>query len=123
MKRVIRNSVEEPLTSIFGMANLYPKHTGLPVILWVDNMGSARNVQHNLPRLKVQNIRGNKRSEDTFSVSISKRPEILSGENKLSSKDWKAVKQFISDNYDYFIQHWNEEIDEYELKDLLTKGD
>lgn len=74
-----------------------------------------------MPRLKVQNVRGNKAVDDTFSVSISKEPEVLSGENKLSSKDWKIVKQFISDNYEYFMQHWNQEIDEYELKDLLTQ--
>lgn len=122
MKRVILSSLKRNQEDdIFCMANLYPKHTGLPVVLWVDNVGYARKVQHNIPRLKVQNVRGNKAVDDTFSVSISKEPKVLSGENKLSSKDWKAVKQFISDNYEYFMQHWNQEIDEYELKDLLTK--
>ena len=53
MRRDIRGS-----EYIFGMANLYPKHTGLPVIIWVDNVGSARNVQHNVPRVKVQNVKG-----------------------------------------------------------------
>lgn len=40
------------------MANLYPKHTGLPVVIWVDNVGSDRHLEHNLPRVKVQNVRG-----------------------------------------------------------------
>lgn len=31
---------------VFGMANLYPKHTGLPVVIWIDNLGSDRNVKH-----------------------------------------------------------------------------
>ena len=115
MKRVIRGSED-----VFGMANLYPKHTGLPVIIWVDNVGSARNVQHNVPRVKVQNVKGNKAVDDTFSLSISSNPEILAGECKLSSKDFKQVKNFIIEHEQDFMRQWNQEIDEYELKDLLT---
>lgn len=104
------------------MANLYPKHTGLPVVIWVDNVGSDRHLEHNLPRVKVQNVRGGgKRSDDVFSASISRNPEVLAGENKLSKKDWKEVQEFISSNYKLLMDHWNGEIDEYELKDLVSR--
>ena len=101
----------------FIMSNLYPKHTGLPYILMVDCLGAAGN-RRNTPRLKVQNVKGDKAVDDTFEISISKNPEILSGECKIG-KDLNAVKQYIADHYDDFIAHWNHEIDEDELKERL----
>ena len=81
MKRYIKSTFDQ---DIFAMANLYPKRTGLPAIIWVDNLGKARNVEHNLPRVKIQNIPGNTAVDDTFEVLISKNPEILKGECKLN---------------------------------------
>lgn len=107
------------IENIFGMANLYPKRTGLPMVFWVDNVGSDRTTKHNLPRIKVQNILGDKRTDDVFSLSISKEPEILAGECKLSSSDLKIIMQYVIDNYDILMQHWNGEIDEDELKEIL----
>lgn len=114
MKRVIKDEV-------FGMSNLYPKHTGLPVILWVDNVGANRKSKHNLPRLKVQNTKGDRSNEDTFTLSIDSNPKILSGKCKLNSKDLNLVKQFIVNHLDDFLLQWNQEIDEYELKDRLSQ--
>ena len=104
---------------IFAMANLYPKRTGLPVIIWVDNLGQARNVEHNLPRVKAQNVLGDRAVDDTFEVSISQNPKILSGECKLTSKQKKEVLNYISDHFQDFIDHWNQVIDEDELKEKL----
>ena len=106
-------------SDIFCMANLYPKRTGLPSIIWVDNLGKARNVEHNLPRVKIQNIPGDKAVDDTFEVSISEQPEILKGQCKLSRKQKQEMLQYISDNCETFLAHWNQEIDEDELKEIL----
>lgn len=107
------------LSSIECMANLYPKRTGLPVIIWVDNLGIARNVEHNLPRVKVQNVRSDKAVDDAFEVSISKNPQILSGVCKLSRKDKMIVFNYISDHCNDFLDAWNQVIDEDELKERL----
>ena len=48
MKRVIKSNED-----ILCMANLYPKRTGFPYLIWVDNLGSARNNKHNLPFLEA----------------------------------------------------------------------
>lgn len=104
---------------ILGMTNLYPKRTHLPVVIWVDNLGSARKGKHNEPRIKVQNVKGDKAVDDTFSLSISKNPEILSGKRKLSNDDYKEIVKFVSDNYDVLMKHWNQEIDEDELKEII----
>jgi len=114
MYRVIKATEQ-----VYGMANLYPKRTGLPVIIWVDNVGAFRTNKHNMPRVKVQNVKGDKAIDDTFSLSIELEPKVLAGECKLSSKDLKAVTEYISDNYEVLMKAWNQEIDEDELKDIL----
>lgn len=112
MKRVVKED-------IFGMANLYPKRTGLPVMIWVDNLGAEIKVGHNLPRLKVQNVPGDKAVDDAFVLSIDKSPKILSGKCKLSSKDFKTVVEYVSNHYDDFLAQWNQEINEDDLKERL----
>lgn len=112
MKRVVKDIIS-------GMSNLYPKKTGLPVILWVDPVGVARHGKHNTPRLKVQNTPGDKATEDLFWVSISKNPQILAGKCKLTSANLKIVFQYISDYYQDFMDLWNQTIDEDELKERL----
>lgn len=114
MKRLIRSNED-----IFAIANLYPKRTGINNMLWVDNLGSARNIEHNVPRLKVQNVPGDKVVDDAFVMSISKSPEILAGECKLKSKALRDVKNYIIEHYDDLIAHWNQDIDEDELKERL----
>ena len=116
MKKYIKSSV-----NIFGMANLYPKRTGLPVIIWVDSVGIARNNKHYLPRVKIQNTPGNKATLDTFSVLISKTPRILSGKCKLSSDDLQTMFNYVSEHCQDLMDLWNQKIDEDELKERLYK--
>ena len=115
MKRYVK-SVQD---SVFGIANLYPKRTGLPVVLWVDNVGVNRNVEHNKPRIKVQNTLGDKVVDDTFTLSLEKNPVVLAGNNKLNSKVFKQVLNYVKDHLDDFLASWYQEIDEDELKDRL----
>lgn len=105
--------------SILGMANLYPKRTHLPVVIGVDNLGSARKGKHNEPRIKVQNVKGDKAIDDTFSLSISMNPKILAGKCKLSNDDYREIVNFVSDNFDVLMKHWNQEIDEDDLKEII----
>ena len=35
---------------------------------------------------------------------------------------YNAVRQWIINHYDLLIQFWNQDIDEFELKDALTKN-
>ena len=87
-------------------------------MLWVDNLGSARKAAPNPPRLFVQNVKGDKAVDDAFEMSISKTPEIHSGECKIGD-DLKAVKQYVAIHYEDLMAHWNHGIDEEELKHRL----
>jgi hypothetical protein len=106
---------------LLEMSALYKKKTNLPINIWVDDIGAGRNNKHNLPRIKVQNDYGDRTTEDNFSVSISKTPEILVGDCKLKQKDLNKIFDWIKENYDLLIKHWNQEIDTDELKELLYK--
>ena len=110
---------------IFGMSNLYPSKTGLPVCVWVDTVGSERNVPHNIPRIKVQNTKGNRVDKDQYFVmSISQDPEVLAGECELQSKDRKQIEDWIKKYEDVLIKHWYQLIDDDDLREIVyTKKD
>lgn len=55
MKDIVKETVKLIIDeeNLFEMANLVGKHTGLgSVIIWSEQYGSKRNVEHNTPRLK-----------------------------------------------------------------------
>ena len=101
------------------MSNLIKRKTGLPVNIWVDDIGVERNVEHNEPRIKVQNNTADKRQDDTFELTISKNPYVISGICKLSSKNLNKVKDYVIKYYEPLMDYWNQKIDIEDLKDIL----
>lgn len=101
------------------MSNLIKRKTGLPVNIWVDDIGVERNVEHNEPRIKVQNNTSDKRQDDTFELTISKNPYVISGICKLSSKNLNKVKNYVIKYYEPLMDYWNQKIDIEDLKDIL----
>lgn len=92
------------------MANLRPTDTGLPVFIWVDEMGEFRTVEHNLPRIKV--------AEDSPTnlvavISIDNNPKLLDG--KLEYKKLKKVIEWVILNHDILMKHWNGNISTKEM--------
>lgn len=107
---------------VYGFANIYPKRTtGLPVVIWVDNVGSKRRVKHSIPRIKVQNVPGNDVVDDTFSLSLEENPRALAGKVKLSSKHYKQTVEYVKNHLSELLDHWNHVIDEDELKQALYR--
>lgn len=115
-RNILNNLNEEQLIE---MSNLIKRKTGLPVNIWVDDIGIERKNKHDKPRIKVQNNTSDRRQSDTFSLSISKTPEVIAGTCKLDSDILNEVKQYVIKHYDILIKHWNQEIDIEELKDVL----
>ena len=111
MKRLIRNSV------IFGMANLNPRKSGLPVIIWADHGGVERQVEHNGPRVKIGN------NDYSATVSISSNPEILGmlGHIKHSElKNIEAGMEYVARNADLFLKHFNDTTFDFDDEDLTN---
>ena len=110
MKRLIRNS------NVFGMANLNPNKSGLPVVIWADHGGVARSVQHNIPRIKLGN------NDYQATISISDDPEILAISKNMKHSDFKKIEvgmEYVARNADVFLRHFNDTEFEFDDEDLL----
>jgi hypothetical protein len=104
---------EAEAEDLYEMANLYPKHTGLPMVIWVSERGNAR---HDL-RVKVSTRHGNRMNiNDTAVVGV--RPQsVLAG--VLTPADRQAVFRWITLNEAVLIDYWNGAIDTVDLVQRL----
>ena len=109
---------------LYEMSNFRKHITGLPVNLSLQiETDEEKQYQHNLPRLKFQNNNSDRitSKSDLIPVSIDpKNPEVLI-DKEYNKKYFEEVKKWIIKNYDLLIQFWNQEIDEFELKDKLRE--
>ena len=104
--------------SVFGMANLVPKKTGLSADIWSEHKGVSRNVSHkNSPRLKI--TKGNY----TVSVTISDNPQIKAESRRGSQSEKSAIKEamkYVARNYDIFLKHYMDPDDSFDDEDLFN---
>lgn len=109
---------------LYEMSNFRKHITGLPVNLSLQiETDEEKQYQHNLPRLKFQNNNSDRitSKSDLIPVSIDpKNPKVLI-DKEYNKKYFEEVKKWIIKNYDLLIQFWNQEIDEFELKDKLRE--
>ena len=80
-----------------------------------------KRYQHNLPRLKFQNNTADPvtSKQDLIPVSIDPvNPEVLI-DKPYNKKYYQIVRKWIIKHYDLLIKFWNQEIDEFDLKDAL----
>lgn len=100
------------------MANLYPMKTGLPVVLWFGEVGG----QHG-PRIKVSNIRGKFAAHDTFVISVTHEPKVLTPKSASLDLDVQTdIIDWIKLNYDILMEMWKlHETGDGDLETLLAK--
>ena len=104
--------------SVFGMANIPAKRTGLSADIWSDHKGIERSVSHRgTPRIKI--------SVGSYMVSVTIEPSpVIKAESKHSTKSQKnAVKEaikYIGRNYDLFLKHYYDVEDEFDDRDLIN---
>ena len=110
---------------VFGMSNLNPRRTDLPVIIWADHNGVDRAVSHReSPRVKIS------KDAVSISVSIEANPRILAQSEHISKADMNDLQQgiaYVARNYDLFLKHYLDtdfSFDDDDLKDALReRGD
>ena len=90
---------------LFEMANLSPKRTGLPFVVWISPKAGA---PHDV-RVKVS--RGPKvHASELISVAI--RPSVHEvGGRKISAQDMALLKTWIEANYDVIVKYWDGDIE------------
>jgi len=110
----------------FAMSNCKPEVTGLPnsIFIWIEIGGDQ--VAHG-PRIKVSNVRGKFRKEDTFSVSIptraNQKPAVVFGEPKdFTPAEMRAIFTWVTVNQTALVEIWRSDImDDTDARKLLKK--
>lgn len=95
---------------LWEMANLRPKTTGLPMVIWV----KPKTTEKHGPRLKVQLSHGSKVKEGEWvSVTIENEPKVIG--KGLKDSDFNLVSAFIITNKDGLLKLWKDQIDPVEF--------
>ena len=101
---------------ISEMAHLKKKKSGLPYDILIDYDGKRRTRQNNSPRIMI-------RLDDTqfnfVPVSIDDKEPAILFEREVP--DFEVVNDWIKKNFDILMNHWNNEIDDYEALVALKK--
>ena len=106
------------LTS-FAMANVRPKYTGLPMIIYV----SEKNARHG-PRIKVSQSYGDQlRGNALFSVTIERNPRVIGKRGDIRARDIGLVMEFIELNMPLLLAYWEQEpvVDTLDMLQSLRK--
>jgi len=101
--------VEADAEDFYEMANLRPKTTGLPMVIWVSERGNA---QHDA-RIKVSTQHGDRMNIHNTAVVGIRPPSLLAG--VLSSVDQLKVVRWITLNEAALMDYWDQVIDTAEL--------
>ncbi len=98
--------------ALFEMANLFPKHTGLPFVVWISYKGGA---QHDGP---VKVSPGPKALASRIaSIAIRLNVHVVGG--KMDAADLALPTKWIELNRDVLVKHWHGDIDAKEAIDEI----
>ena len=115
-------NVHQPISStpvqddFFLMSNLRPRHTGLPMTVWVSHRGKARHDA----RVKVCRTPGDRIDADDMAV-VGIRPAPALIEGPLDNASLKLVQDWIKLNEATLIGYWNGELDTVEMLEKLKR--
>ncbi|HEY7305488.1 MAG TPA: hypothetical protein VH601_15295 [Bryobacteraceae bacterium] len=90
--------------ALFEMANLFPKHTGLPFVVWIS---TGQGVQHDI-RVKVSQ---GPRAVPSQMVSVALRPMVHVVNGYMTPEHLALLARWIDLNRDVLIRYWEGTID------------
>ncbi len=97
----------------FEMANLFPKHTGLPFVVWISVRGGAR---HDV-RVKVS---ADAKAMPGDMATVGIRPvQVLEGE--VDANGLNLLQAWIELNRATLISYWEGQIDTQDALEALVK--
>jgi hypothetical protein len=102
--KTFREFVSEPEgEAFFEMANLSPKRTGLPFVVWISPKAGASH------DVRVEVSKGPKvHPSDLTSIAI--RPDVRVG-GQMSAHDLELLQKWIALNRDVIIRYWDGDIE------------
>jgi hypothetical protein len=104
MNRPLETPQKSDSDTLFEMANLFPKHTGLPFVVWIS---TGQGIQHDV-RVKVSL---GPRAIPSRMISVALRPTVHVVEGNLSAEDLALLRQWIELNEAVILRYWEGEID------------
>ena len=98
--------VAEPQSDgLFEMANISPKRTGLPFVVWISPKAGA---PHDV-RVKVSE--GPKvHSSELISVALRREVRVV-GSGKITAHDLNLLKKWVEVNLDVIVKYWDGDIE------------
>jgi hypothetical protein len=105
MKTFTKFATEPQGDGLFEMANISPKRTGLPFVVWISpRAGDPHDV-----RVKVS--KGPKAySSELVSVAIRPDVHVVSG-GKMTADDLDLLKKWVELNLDVIVKYWDGDIE------------
>lgn len=100
----------EPVTTpaaegLFEMANLSPKRTGLPFVVWISPKAGATH------GVRVKVSKGPKvKPAELISVAIRPHVQVVGGGN-MTAHDLALLKKWVELNQDVIVKYWDGEIE------------
>lgn len=103
--------------ALFLMANLYPRDTGLPRVVYVSERGQARHDA----RVKVSGAPGDRmRVRDMATMTVRPSPTLLHG--RLSGHEERVIADWIVLNEAVLLDYWDETISTSEMISRLVRS-
>jgi hypothetical protein len=105
MKTSIESVAAPESEGLFEMANLSPKRTGLPFVVWISpGAGAPQDV-----RVKVS--KGPKVHPSGL-ISVAMRPNVhVAGGGNMSAHDLALLRKWVELNHDVIVKYWDGEIE------------
>ena len=110
----VREQILNDSDAPFEMANLFPKHTGLPFVVWISYKGGA---QHDV-RVKVS---PGPKAMPSGMASVAIRPNVRIVEGEIGGVDFDLLTKWIELNRDVLVKYWDGEIDTKDAIDSLLR--
>jgi hypothetical protein len=106
---------------MFEMANVRPKESGLPVVIYISTGFVEGKLLNHGPRIKVSKSYAHKFDvRNTFVMTISDRPAIK-GTHELKPEDITQIKAFVIKNQDILNAYWFDDVSTLDMLHGLEK--
>ena len=113
---VPNETLEQNEESFFFMANLHPKRTGLPFVIWISEQSGREG--HDV-RVKVSLGPRMKATDPLISVGL--RPQTHIVEGKMNAAQFGLLKQWIELNREILIAYWEGRLDTGDFIEKIKK--
>lgn len=104
------------LINMFLMASALPKDTGLPTVIWIEEISDE--TKKYVPQIRVMPTKGKIRIEETVIVTIEDEPRSI---GNLPINILKKVVKWVKLNRQLLEDHYYHRIDAVEFYRLMQK--